>query len=155
MKPKVSVTFFYFDREVEDKLINGLGSLGFEVSWCYETDTHDDGIRVSVIRKMDKVQVDGIISELENVRQYKNMYIGSIDVSLAEAYLNGLITAWKKFGFEADETIRERIITERGWEISAARPVREMRSRGLTDEEIIHEVLTIEIETWKRIYDDL
>jgi hypothetical protein len=44
------------------------------------------------------------------------------------------------------------VVVERGWTVSSQHPALEMKARGMSDEAITHEILTIAIESLKRRY---
>ena len=57
-------------------------------------------------------------------------------------------------GIDLPLVFRERATNERGWEWNALGPTREMRSRGLADEQIIDELFLIEITAWEMLKGD-
>ena len=104
---------------------------------------------------MEHTQVIAVVQLLEAVRQRPLMYIGDRDPMATVHFLDGIDAACGTFGYKIPRypgTIYEQVVKERGWEFLAARPHREMSERGLSAEMVTRELLTIEIETWKRTY---
>ena len=90
-----------------------------------------------------------IVEILESFRDRKPMYVGGIvDVRSIELFLSGFETGL--FACGVPHGIDLEVTTERGWEINALGPVRQMRDRGFTDDEIIDEIFAIKIETYRR-----
>lgn len=88
-----------------------------------------------------------IIQVLESFRQRKHMYLSPVTAHTAETYLAGFQTGCFASGIIWD--YREAGI-ERGWEMNAAGPVPEMQGRGLSDDEIIDELIAIHIAAIQR-----
>jgi hypothetical protein len=95
--------------------------------------------------------INHLLKVLHSVRDRNSMYFRPVDVVAAENFLNGFITGVASCGLEVPIEIRESTTLERGWKWYAARPVDDMRNRGLTEDQIIDEILTIEIAAW-RVY---
>lgn len=47
--------------------------------------------------------------------------------------------------------IRGQVIQSRGWTWSSLPPWEEMRKAGMTEEEIIHQIVDIELSVWQRV----
>jgi hypothetical protein len=96
-----------------------------------------------------------IVELLKQVRERPPVWIGGSSPESLLHFLHGVTAVASAFGVRVDRYLGSaygQVITERGWEHSAAAPVDEMRERRLSDQEIVQELLTIEIETWKRAY---
>jgi hypothetical protein len=96
-----------------------------------------------------------VVELLREVRRRPPVWIGGYSPESLLHFLNGVTAAAGAFGLRIHRhpgSAYGQVITERGWEHIAAAPVDEMRERGLSDQEIVQELLTIEIETWRRGY---
>lgn len=94
-----------------------------------------------------------ILEILRSARSRKAMYLGTVDVPSAESFLNGFEVGCFACGRDLPLEIREQATTARGWTWSAARPIDEMRQRGLTEEQVVDEFFAIEIAAWEAWYD--
>jgi hypothetical protein len=75
-------------------------------------------------------------------------------VNSAWNFINGFNAALSVFGINAlNDHINREITIERGWTWTAQSVRFQMHERGMTDSEIIEELLTIEIEAMKRRFD--
>jgi hypothetical protein len=79
------------------------------------------------------------------------MYLTRVDPEAAENFLNGIGVACFACGLDVPLAIRERATIERGWNWSAARPIDEMRQRGLDEQAIVDELLAIEIVALEKL----
>jgi hypothetical protein len=96
-----------------------------------------------------------VVELLREVRRRPPVWLGGYSPDSLIHFLHGVNAAVGVFGLRVDRYLGSsygQVITERGWEHLAVAPVDEMRERGLSDQEIVQELLTIEIETWKRVY---
>ena len=71
------------------------------------------------------------------------------DVVAAKNFLSGFMTGCAACGLVVPHDFQERATIERGWLWSALRPIEEMREQGLTEEQIVDELLAIEISAWE------
>lgn len=116
---------------------------------------------------MDKSQIEATIRVLEHVRKRPGMCFGDIreengshlveqTVNSVSNFIGGLNIAFAVLGMYQNRVFGQskyhmQVRRDRGWEASGSGPVwYEMRKRGLSDSEIIEELLTIEIEALKR-----
>jgi hypothetical protein len=98
---------------------------------------------------MQSGQVDRLLSILRSARQRKPMYFQPVDVETAENFLNGFRVGSLACGIEIPLSIQERATNERGWKWNALGPLKEMRERGLDDDQIVDELFAIEIRAWE------
>ncbi|MHB1558572.1 MAG: hypothetical protein ACYC61_14035 [Isosphaeraceae bacterium] len=94
-----------------------------------------------------------ILEILRSARSRKSMYLGTVDVPSAETFLNGFLVGCFACGRDVPLEIREQVTIARGWTWSAARPIDEMRERGLTEEQVVDELFAIEIAAWEAWHD--
>jgi|RhiMetdeSRZDD1v2_1073273.scaffolds.fasta_scaffold157749_2 hypothetical protein len=95
-----------------------------------------------------------MIRTLEFVKEKPHMFVADNPVTSMECFLFGF-----RSGCYANTDINslkhkntiDEVTIERGWHFSPVPVSIEMRKRGLSDEEIIEELLTIEIEAWRRM----
>jgi predicted metal-dependent phosphotriesterase family hydrolase len=95
--------------------------------------------------------LERVLEILRSARQRKAMYLMTIDAAAAENFLNGFNVACFACGLDVPLDIKEQATVERGWTWLAARPIAEMKARGLNEEAIVDELFAIEIagfETW-------
>jgi hypothetical protein len=103
---------------------------------------------------MKKDRVAELLIGLEFMREQPQMFFQGVDAG--NDFLRGFaIGAGVSLNLKGDEEIRGAVTRERGWPWSSLPPWNEMRQQGLDDAAIVHEMLSIEIEVWQRIYDTL
>ncbi len=93
-----------------------------------------------------------ILEILRSARSRKAMYLGTVDVPSAECFLNGFVVGCFACGRDLPLEIHEQVTIARGWTWSAARPIDEMRERGLTEEQVVDELFAIEIAAWEALH---
>ena len=93
-----------------------------------------------------------IISSLELFRTRIGMYVANADdVDDVKAYITGFTNACGTLGFGYDSDITCTVLHENGWEAYANGPVGQMRSSGLTERQIVQEIVNLEIAKWRRL----
>jgi hypothetical protein len=99
-------------------------------------------------------RIPSLIEKLENIRRRPQVTIGKIESELLEQHLWGFREAAHIFAhmkyWEQHLRIVEQVAYDRGWIMNLSFPD-DIRTRGLSEEEIIEEILIIEIESWKRL----
>jgi hypothetical protein len=99
-------------------------------------------------------RIPSLIRELENVRRRPHVHIGKIESTSLQHYLWGFREAAHLFAYmkywEKYLRIIEGVAYDRGWPGSLDF-VKSIRTRGLSEKEIVEEMLIIEIESWKRL----
>jgi hypothetical protein len=102
---------------------------------------------------MEITQADweGTVEALTHARLRPQMWFAAGDAPAIMNFRVGLIFGLGKAGLDiqAEET---KIAAERGWEIRAAHPLREMQEKGMSEAEINVEVFTILILAIQRLY---
>ena len=102
---------------------------------------------------MKSIKVEDIIRMLEHIIQRPFLYVGTQPLAVI-AYLNGFNTILGYLGFTPPRSgydeLYKSVVIERGWEYDAGGPWHQMQKKGMTDEEVIKETISIEIEYWKR-----
>jgi hypothetical protein len=97
---------------------------------------------------------DHIIAYLERLRQKPGMYIGS-DISRLLPHQHGFQAGCAIHGFQKDATIYAAVMREHGWHPPAAMALcTYLIEQGHDYSFNGNEVITIEIETWRRTYPD-
>lgn len=96
---------------------------------------------------MSKNKVSEII---ESIQARPLMYFGNFSYSCVTNFLNGFHLGCNfsnvNKGFEDAKT---KILALRGWQVPSVLINKEMERKGFTEEEMIREILTIEIESWR------
>lgn len=102
-----------------------------------------------VIEKLEQ-----IVSILEFVLKRPHMFAQTAD-SL-ECFLKGMVIATRAC-LDIEIPYRRRLWVEanRGWKHTAVGPWNQMRAKGWSEEEIIREMVTIEIEIYKRTIENI
>ncbi len=94
--------------------------------------------------------VDSVINLLEKVRSKPMVYIG-VDLSRIISFLDGVHAVCQTIGIQCGYgPMYEQVMTERGWTYSPKGPWQEMKERGLSDTDIVDEIINIEIEVLRR-----
>jgi len=96
--------------------------------------------------------VEEIIERLEVISLRPTSWVANLDQALG--FLHGLQMACSIAGLKCgyDDVYRD-VAIERGWIwLVASGALPSMKEKGLSDLEIIKELLSIEIEAWKRRY---
>ena len=100
--------------------------------------------------------INRVIEYLEYVLLRPGMYFGTrLDVDSLTIFLTGFYSSFSVAGLGLFETPRDEtykaVVEERGWEMSAVRGIwHSMQAKGLSEEDVFREVLTVEIEAWKK-----
>jgi hypothetical protein len=122
-------------------------------SWQLMDLTHM-AIQARAAMSIHKSQIHGIIQLLEAVRLRPMLYIATAHHHHLYGFLSGLYEGCRLFSLEMDECALEHASSERGWGYTvAAGPYLDLVDKGLTEEECIHELLSIHILAWKRRMD--
>jgi hypothetical protein len=95
--------------------------------------------------------VDRILEILRSARERKAMYLGTVDVSSAETFINGFQVGCFACGLDLPLEVLEQATIERGWPWYAARPIPEMRAAGLNEDQIVDELFAIQIAAWEKV----
>jgi hypothetical protein len=96
---------------------------------------------------------DNIVTYLESLRQRPWMYIG--DITHLRSHLGGFQTGCAINGFLQDAAIYAAIVQAHGWHPPVSMHLcTYLIEHGYDPAFIVHEVVTIEIETWQHSYPD-
>ncbi len=102
----------------------------------------------------NRSHIDKIIACLEDVLKRPEMYLGpSADVAHVVTFLSGFDTACTALDLSPGhtDTAYQSVVREKGWAESSTRGVWNiMYDRGLTEHEIVRELIVIEIAAWKQ-----
>lgn len=101
------------------------------------------------------VRIPSIIKELEAVSRRPDMFIGKIESKSMEHYIcrfrwGAHHCSYMKKYLEKHRRIVEEVAYDRGWTITPDF-VKWIKASGLSEKEIIEEMLIVEIESWKRL----
>jgi hypothetical protein len=95
-----------------------------------------------------------LIEHLEFMQKRPVMYFGKYDPDIAEHFLYGFslaASAMLNRDHGADLNLKEKVLKERGWKLSAERLHRQMVKRKMSSQEVVEELITIELYYWKQI----
>jgi hypothetical protein len=86
---------------------------------------------------------------LKNCDKRKAMCFRPVDGKSALNFISGVRSSAKALGLQENRDVWWLAIEARGWKISSLGPLSEMRCRGMTDEQMVEEILAIEIDSWR------
>lgn len=93
-----------------------------------------------------------IIGQLENVHKRPALFIGrKDDVDGVINFLQGFLAACDALGFRYSRDINRQVIIESDWETGAEGVWLQMRQKGMSEEEIVQELLRLEIKGWQKL----
>ncbi|MGH9879197.1 MAG: immunity protein TriTu family protein, partial [Nitrososphaerales archaeon] len=99
-------------------------------------------------------RIPSLIEELERIRLRPHVHISKIESESLRDYLSGFREAAHLFAYmkywEKYLRIVEQVAYDRGWPM-VLDFVKSIRASGLSEKEIIEEMLFVEIESWKRL----
>jgi hypothetical protein len=99
------------------------------------------------------IEIDRIISDLEEIKKRPNMYIQPVLSDMLVCFLNGLergvLLSEKSLTFHEIAQARQEANQIRGWKNIPRNASHEMRERNICEIDIIKELVEIEIEMWK------
>ena len=109
---------------------------------------------------MDATQIVRIIERLEHMRLRKRFYLNSLDLEATINFFAGFRIGLSTLGSPPDyrdELIDKKKIIHRrrGWEWNSGGAWAVMQNLGMSEEDIIDELLVIEIEAWNMVLKDI
>jgi hypothetical protein len=101
---------------------------------------------------MQRAALDRLLAILHNARRRKEMYFSPVAPVPVVHWLHGLRTGASFTGLEWSAEHFGSALARRGLKfLTIATEVEELRARGLSDEAIVDELLSIEIEMWESV----
>jgi hypothetical protein len=99
---------------------------------------------------MSREYIDKFIELFEAVWARPLMYFGKYDTDAVVLFTHGLYMSLSltNHSFPALEIYRE-VSKNRGWHFNALGIVPDMKAKGLSNEEMVKELVSVEIEVWK------
>jgi hypothetical protein len=79
-----------------------------------------------------------------------HLFLGAVTLERVQVWLGGFEAAAAATRVKASQGAFSDVLRERGWQESGHGPVPEMRQKGLSDEQIMNELIDIEIEICRR-----
>ena len=96
--------------------------------------------------------MNGLIELLENIKARPLMYLGEYNFDRLNCLLTGIHLGYVITNEVSDYSKSHKIVlSKRGWNPSSTLVHKDMEKNGLTEKEIVIELLEIEVETWKCI----
>jgi hypothetical protein len=90
--------------------------------------------------------IDKMIRLLRSFQDRKKMYVQPVDLANVQSFLCGFAVGCLAADFDLPYELRDRAQESRGWNLShGLGPVPQMRERGMSDEEIMDELIEIEV----------
>ena len=96
-----------------------------------------------------------LIVRLQHVMKHPAMYMGDVTIASALSFQAGLYCACSAIGMPLTTTLCSRASNSRGWEYGSSGAVQPMREAGLTEEQIVQELLLIEIKMLELVAEGL
>jgi len=90
--------------------------------------------------------VDQLIEYLQAFQKRKGMYVQPVTVKTVEAFLAGFRTGCHAFGIEINGELELAAQEPRGWKPRAVSPIPQMEAKGMSDAEIMDELIEIEMD---------
>ncbi len=99
---------------------------------------------------MNSQKAAEVVSLLQHMSLRKGMYVGEVKLPAVSAFFSGFEIASQLFGYEVPLEIRQRAKEQRGWQhTNEVWPMEQMEAQNYTEEQIIDELWSLEIEAWK------
>lgn len=89
--------------------------------------------------------VDQLIENLQSFQKRTKMYVDPVDVRTVQGFLNGFEFGCHACGYPIDRACWLTALEARGWDRDAIGPVPQMERKGMSEAEIIDELVEIEI----------
>lgn len=105
--------------------------------------------------RITRESLENIIAFYEAARERPAVYFQPSIPEAIDCILSYFNQALYFVNIKESSRYQREIAIERGWEYNALGAVPSMREKGLKDEEMITELLTFEIEHWKRVLENL
>ncbi|MGI4789384.1 MAG: hypothetical protein ACRYFS_11115 [Janthinobacterium lividum] len=93
-----------------------------------------------------KAIIARLIVELNKVLTRQAMFLGEITVASAISFGGGIYCACAALDITLTTELRSEATNSCGWQFSPTGSVDHMREQGLTEEQIVHELVLIEIK---------
>jgi hypothetical protein len=87
---------------------------------------------------------DRLIEFLRAFQNRKGMYVEPVNVATVQGFLTGFATGCGACGFDIHRGMGCEVKKVRGWDWTAVGPIPQMQAKGLSDEEIMDELIEIE-----------
>jgi hypothetical protein len=102
---------------------------------------------------MIRDRIPAIISNLSLIQQRPRMYVGAGDgVHLIQILLSGIQIGCRALGCSYEIEDERRAMQQHGWERHADGTITQMRERGLTEMQMVHDLLEIEKDSWRNYH---
>ncbi len=93
-----------------------------------------------------KAVIEKVIEELQLMLTRPALFMGETTIRGTQIYLSGMYSVLVKIGVIFTSDIRVKAVESRGWESSSTSGVDRMQAAGLSEEQIVQEMLLIEIK---------
>jgi hypothetical protein len=91
--------------------------------------------------------IDQLIEILRSFQKRKGMYVYPVNARAVQNFLHGFEASCSAFGFKFDRELWWTVGESRGWKRAPEGPARPMGAKGLSEDEIMDELIEIEIDT--------
>lgn len=91
--------------------------------------------------------IERCIERLAHMTARKPMYVYPLTVDTMKNFLNGFVCAYSACdNLQWPRDIRRRVEERRGWRKTPTGPIQQMQANGMTDEQIMDEMIAIEVD---------
>ena len=96
-----------------------------------------------------------LIETLQHVIKRPTMYMGRATWDAVNIFIYGFSCAYGAVGVPLTLDLRRQATNSRGWEFTSLRGADKMRKKGLSEEQIVQELLRIEIKMLELVVEGL
>ncbi len=94
---------------------------------------------------------DQLVEVLRSFQKRTGMYVHPVNTRSVQNFLMGFEAGCLAFGFEFDRELWFKVGESRGWKRAPEGPSSPMAAKGLSEHEIMNELIEIEIETFREL----
>jgi hypothetical protein len=105
---------------------------------------------------MDSAEIaKKMIDTLAHMKHRPHMHVDE-EMPAAVAYIDGVHWMLEMFQTLPLQYVRRytQVVIKRGWVVTAKNPAYQMLERGMSHDEIVQEVVSIELEVWQLVLED-
>ncbi len=99
--------------------------------------------------------IEKLIEEVRRVAERPAMFIGEATVRGTQTYLSGMYSVLLLIGVVFTSDIRVKAVESRGWESSSTSGIDRMQAAGLSEEQIVQELLLNNIKMLELVAEQL
>ena len=104
---------------------------------------------------MNRVIINKLIENLQFVMKRPTMFMGTANWDTVDIFIYSFSCAYSAIGVPLTLDLRRLATNSRGWEFTSLRGADKMREQGLSEEQIVQEMLLIEIKMLELVAEGL